>query len=299
MAVPNTMRPRGFACLAAAGACLAVFAWSAESAIAAEEGIKAIFPQNWTFFGEPFAARLEPGSEAAKSDSIQRQGGTLAIAYRAADREGAPWLGWMQDGRLLWIPEALAVWVAPQNLAAGNLPYGEEVVDRWRALPLEYQPDDLEPLPAAYRYEAELEYPLRREAREMVLAMIRAAQANGAKLQICSGYRSAAKQRELYLRKIESAGYGQKTVAKPGHSEHQLGAAIDFAGPDDTHLLRMSFGQTREGQWLASRAAEFGFVQSYTEANEPLTGYQPEPWHYRYVGIERARGWRPLGPPCE
>ena len=40
---------------------------------------------------------------------------------------------------------------------------------------------------------------------------------------------------------------------------------------------------------LRDNAPQFGFIVSYTEENREETGYQPEPWHLRYVGIEKAR----------
>ena len=38
-----------------------------------------------------------------------------------------------------------------------------------------------------------------------------------------------------------------------------------------------------------AHAWTFGFVLRYTAANRQVTGYSPEPWHYRYVGIPLAR----------
>jgi D-alanyl-D-alanine carboxypeptidase len=79
-------------------------------------------------------------------------------------------------------------------------------------------------------------------------------------------------------------------VAKPGHSEHQLGTAVDVAGADDETVLKTEFGDTPAGKWLTAHAPAFGFAISYTAANRATTGYIPEPWHYRYVGsAARAR----------
>ena len=50
----------------------------------------------------------------------------------------------------------------------------------------------------------------------------------------------------------------------------------------------MPFGYTTAAQWLASRAHEYGFVLAYPSGQEADTGYEWEPWHYRYVGIENA-----------
>ena len=62
-------------------------------------------------------------------------------------------------------------------------------------------------------------------------------------------------------------------AARPGHSEHQLGTAIDFRLPTTAAL-----------DWLAEHAHEHGFVLSYPEGKQRITGYRPEPWHVRFVG---------------
>ena len=49
-------------------------------------------------------------------------------------------------------------------------------------------------------------------------------------------------------------------------------------------VLSGRFGDTPEGRWLYENSEKFGFRNSYTRENDDLTGYRPEPWHYRYVG---------------
>ena len=73
-----------------------------------------------------------------------------------------------------------------------------------------------------------------------------------------------------------------RTLAPPGHSQHQLGTAIDFGSID------VSFARTPAGQWLLANAWRYGFSLSYPEGQEALTGYSWEPWHYRYVGRAAA-----------
>jgi D-alanyl-D-alanine carboxypeptidase len=80
------------------------------------------------------------------------------------------------------------------------------------------------------------------------------------------------------------SGKNQNKVAKPGHSEHQLGTTVDLCGLDPKTVLSVNFDQTKEGLWLKENARKFGFHQSYTRRNQHLTGYIPEPWHYRFLG---------------
>ena len=54
------------------------------------------------------------------------------------------------------------------------------------------------------------------------------------------------------------------------------------------HGLTESFGETQEGQWVADNAHRFGFIIRYPQERVLETGYQYEPWHLRYVGVELA-----------
>ncbi len=141
-------------------------------------------------------------------------------------------------------------------------------------------PDSLVELPAppASREGLRVTPPTARALERLVAA----ARDDGIELRIISAYRSYGRQRRLYERAIERHGPDQRWVAAPGTSEHQLGTTVDFADAALAHAVEPSFGDTREGRWLARRAEEFGFVQSYTEANQDRTGYRPEPWHYRH-----------------
>ncbi len=105
---------------------------------------------------------------------------------------------------------------------------------------------------------------------------------------VSSGYRDAAYQATLKAQSDKAnpdALY--PSVALSGHSEHQLGLAFDLAaGP--TYLLD-DFKKSPEYAWLSQHAWEYGFIQSYPEGKEAITGYIAEPWHYRYVGLEHAK----------
>lgn len=139
-------------------------------------------------------------------------------------------------------------------------------------------------------FEPRRTYELRLEAADAWSRMHAAARADGIELRVVSAFRSFDYQRTVYEDAVRRMGPDQDSVARPGHSEHQLGTAIDIAGADDDTVLKSSFGETPAGKWLAAHAPEFGFAISYTSANRATTGYIPEPWHYRYVGAgARAR----------
>ena len=48
------------------------------------------------------------------------------------------------------------------------------------------------------------------------------------------------------------------------------------------------FERTAAGHWLAQHAHEYGFILRYPKGKESVTGFQYEPWHFRYVGKELA-----------
>ncbi len=75
-------------------------------------------------------------------------------------------------------------------------------------------------------------------------------------------------------------------MAQPGHSEHQLGTAVDLTGASIGYLgAYTGFESTKEGIWLAAHAYQYGFTMSYPHET---TEYIFEPWHYRYVGVSLA-----------
>lgn len=124
-------------------------------------------------------------------------------------------------------------------------------------------------------------------------SMIGVAKQQGITLRIISGYRSYSYQASLYNGYVASDGQANADTysARPGHSEHQTGFAVDVGGTHGCDI-QICFGETPEGIWLAQHATEFGFIVRYTEANRMITGYNAEPWHLRYVGKELASEMR-------
>lgn len=166
-----------------------------------------------------------------------------------------------------------------------NLKIAAEVVDIHTPLMKDYQPDDLIKIEQRWNYHAE-DYPkkLRKEVAEAVSKMFNAAKKDKVNIRINSAFRSFVSQRRIYLSAIKKRGESQNLVAKPGHSEHQLGTTIDICSLAKSSVLSESFDQTNEGKWLQKNANRFGFYQSYTKENSKNKGYIPEPWHFRYLG---------------
>lgn len=110
-------------------------------------------------------------------------------------------------------------------------------------------------------------------------------------LRFGSGYRSAITQKSLYTGYIKEQGQAQadKSSARPGHSEHQTGLAVDIVSLDNYCFLEACWADTKEGKWLASNAHKFGFIIRYPKGKQAITGYEYEPWHLRYIGQDLAQ----------
>ncbi|PRY18619.1 M15 family metallopeptidase [Kineococcus rhizosphaerae] len=120
-------------------------------------------------------------------------------------------------------------------------------------------------------------------------ALLDAARADGVSLSITSGYRSYARQKSVHDSSVRRNGLetAESLSARPGYSEHQTGLAIDFGGSSAPGCqLENCFGRTRESVWLRANAGRFGFLQRYPEGKTGITGYDPEPWHWRWVGTD-------------
>lgn len=121
-------------------------------------------------------------------------------------------------------------------------------------------------------------------------ALYRDAHAAGLSLLVDSAYRSYDQQRMTFDHWVSLQGYDAalQRTARPGHSEHQLGTAIDFSSPGWTGRFGDWASETPEGAWLFEHAWEYGFVLSYPWAAEAVTCFGYEPWHYRWIGRDRA-----------
>ncbi len=192
------------------------------------------------------------------------------------------WVCFECEGQKLYLPQALLV----QSVSLSPT-VSLQNVDKFNPLPLSYSPDDLVELDQKWNFHAS-DYPkhLHSEAAEALDNMLQEAEEQGLHLRVFSAFRSSEKQRTLYLNAIEKQGLKQEWVAKPGHSEHQLGTTVDLCNPNPRSVGHQIFGRSEEGQWLQAHAEQFGFKQSYTQDNVRFTGYKSEPWHYRYLGIQ-------------
>jgi len=160
------------------------------------------------------------------------------------------------------------------------------VVNAGRELPEDYVPE-LKEILGCGKY---LDYRVAPHYEDMYYA----AKKDGITLTPYSAYRSYDRQKNNYnnltqsymrdynLSEAEARKKAATVILPPGTSEHNLGYAMDICGTEST------FKDTKEYAWLQQHAHEYGFILRYTAEKQPITGIIPEPWHWRYVGVEYA-----------
>ena len=170
------------------------------------------------------------------------------------------------------------------------------VITKRRPLdPVSYVPDGLVPLSGVPGGGSQK---MRREAAAAMTRMYEAANDAGAPFSILTAYRSYNFQQGVYGADARRSGTAaaDTRVARPGYSEHQTGLAADI-NDVPANKLQQSFGQSAAGRWIRDHAHEYGFVVSYPDGSQDVTGYKYEPWHIRYVGTDVSRAMHEQGVP--
>ncbi len=162
------------------------------------------------------------------------------------------------------------------------------VVNKQRPLnPIDYVPQDLVAPKFGKLNANPYGRKLRKEASTAAYKLAMAMKAEGqGSLIIQSAYRSYAEQTTIHDRQVSKYGLkaGEALAARPGFSEHQTGWAMDVSARNQGCQIRVCFGETKAGSWLRANAYKYGFIIRYPNYATPVTGYQYEPWHLRYVG---------------
>lgn len=162
------------------------------------------------------------------------------------------------------------------------------VVNKPRALqPLAFTPPDLVYPDVTYVNRQ----PMRPETAEGLVALFRAGkQEAGLDFSVQSAYRSFDSQTGVYDDDVARNGqaYADTDTARPGHSEHQTGLAVDISAVPARCSLAACFADTPQGQWLAANAWRFGFLLRYPADKVAVTGFTFEPWHFRFIGVPLA-----------
>jgi D-alanyl-D-alanine carboxypeptidase len=129
--------------------------------------------------------------------------------------------------------------------------------------------------------------------------MVNAAKSDGIDLSIVSAYRSYSTQQSTYNYWVAynsgCVSCADRVSARAGHSQHQLGTTLDFSSSEVNDSLGIKFGDTKASAWLKDNAYKYGFVISFPQGYESVTGFSYEPWHYRYIGKVNAQEMKNSG----
>ena len=130
-------------------------------------------------------------------------------------------------------------------------------------------------------------FKLSKECYEAFLKMYNDAKEQGYAFKINSAYRSYEKQIKIYQGWVNKDGVklADTYSARAGFSEHQTGYAFDVR---DYPFTNDDYSKTKSFTWVSENAYKYGFIIRFPKDKEYITGYQYEPWHYRYCGIECA-----------
>jgi D-alanyl-D-alanine carboxypeptidase len=153
-------------------------------------------------------------------------------------------------------------------------------------VPIDWAPSDLVSVGGYY---------LRSEAASHISELMSAAANAGVPIEFSSAYRSYANQQATYANWVAvngSQAAADRVSARPGYSEHQTGLAADLKAGN---CYLECFGTTPQYSWLTEHAADYGFIRRYPVGLSSITGYEPEAWHWRYVGVQTAHDMKTRG----
>lgn len=173
-----------------------------------------------------------------------------------------------------------------ENVRVIANPYDRMVlVNKHNQLPSGFKQNNLVNMDRRYTVSDGKQYLLEKEAYEHFVCMANAARKDGVSIRAVSAYRTEDYQRRLYNKKVRATGgrNADNYSARPGFSEHQTGLAVDI------NSTKTSFENTAVFKWLQNHAHEYGYILRYPKDKKWITGYEYEPWHYRYVGTEAAK----------
>lgn len=153
------------------------------------------------------------------------------------------------------------------------------VIDKRRHIqPKSWIPQDLVTVQVARAFNIQMRRPAAIALKQMFDAFLAQHPHSNLGLKAVSGYRSYSTQKHGWD--------GNYTLtALPGYSEHQSGLAMDIGDIRNKCSVYDCYANQPEGKWLAANAWNYGFILRYPKGYTNITGYQYEPWHYRYVGV--------------
>lgn len=174
-----------------------------------------------------------------------------------------------------------------EKTSLAKLEKGNQIlVNKYFKLEANYTPDNLVTISNKYSWGTGKQ--IKEEAYNAFIEMWNSANKEDIYLMINLAYRSYEEQESLYNRYKSTYGVKEADTitARPGHSEHQTGLALDIFELHNSNYE--TFKNTDACKWLKENAYKYGFILRYTEDSQIITGFEAEDWHYRYVGKDAA-----------
>lgn len=172
------------------------------------------------------------------------------------------------------------------NIKSTDITKGElALLNKYYGLNKEFKPNDLKSINLQYAYDGNKLVSL---AQKKFTELAIESKKLGYNIIARSSFRDYSSQETLYKKeeKINGKEQTDKVIARPGHSEHQLGLSLDI---DLYRKKYEKFEDTDEYKWLVDNSYKYGFILRYPKEKENVTGYLYEPWHFRYVGEKIAK----------
>lgn len=164
------------------------------------------------------------------------------------------------------------------------------LVNKENYLEKDYIPSDLVIInePTGEKVDSKYKNMLTEEVYQSFKEMQQAALQSGFEIFVDSSYRSYEYQETVFQKNVDEEGleYAQRYCALPGSSEHQTGLAFDVIPRREGIMIEDFEATDPEIVWCIENSHKYGFILRYPKGKENITGYNFEPWHYRYVGKE-------------
>ena len=111
---------------------------------------------------------------------------------------------------------------------------------------------------------------------------------DGVEAGLSNSFRTVEKQEEIFERYTREFGlaYAETYAARPGHSEHHTGFAIDVGVTLDGKFYRSIeeiFSVEHLYTIIQRKLPKYGFILRYPRGKEDITKIGYEPWHFRYL----------------
>ncbi|MBR4694136.1 MAG: D-alanyl-D-alanine carboxypeptidase family protein [Bacilli bacterium] len=166
------------------------------------------------------------------------------------------------------------------------------LVNKENLLPSDYVPEGLIEIhePTGSKLDSTYVNRLNIEAFRAFKEMQQAALKEGYEIFVDSSYRPYEYQERVFnsIALEKGIDHAMKFVAPPGGSEHQTGLAVDVIFRRNNEMIEQQLEEDPEIKWLFQNAHRFGFILRYPKGKEEITGFNFEPWHFRFVGKELA-----------